>query len=96
MDDLKSLSLDRLKKIKRNTHLHSDNHLVADELSQKLKDKKHFAFYLKMAVLYNHDWLRSLAARVLEQKNVTTPGRLFAYLVKEERKKIKELNKEAN
>ncbi len=63
-------------------HLHSPNHLLADELSVKLNDRKHFTFYLKMAVLYNHDYLRSLAGQVLEGKEVKTPGRLFAYLIK--------------
>ena len=69
-------------KPKVDTHLHSPNHLLADELSLKLNDRKHFAFYLKMAVLYNHDYLRNLAGQVLESKTVTTPGRLFAYLIK--------------
>ena len=63
-------------------HLHSPNHLLADELSVKLNDRKHFAFYLKMAVLYNHDFLRNLAGQVLEGREVKTPGRLFAFLIK--------------
>ncbi len=70
------------KKPKTNPHLHSPNHLLADELSIKLNDRKHFAFYLKMAVLYNHDFLRNLAGQIAESKTVQTPGRLFAYLIK--------------
>ena len=70
------------KKPKVNIHLHSPNHLLADELSVKLNDRKHFAFYLKMAVLYNHDFLRNLAGQIMESKNVETPGKLFAYLIK--------------
>ena len=69
-------------KPKVNAHLHSPNHLLAEELSVRFSDKKHFAFYLKMAVLYNHDYLRNLAGQVLESRNVSTPGRLFAYLIK--------------
>ena len=69
-------------KPKVNPHLHSPAHLLADELSVKLNDRKHFAFYLKMAVLYNHDYLRSLAGQIMENKNAKTPGRLFAYLIK--------------
>lgn len=65
-----------------NPHLHSPAHLLADELSIKLNDKKHFAFYLKMAVLYSHDYLRNLAGQIMENKNAKTPGRLFAYLIK--------------
>ena len=69
-------------KPKKDVHLHSPAHLLADELCQKLNDKKHFGFYLKIATLYDHNWLRGLAGQVLEGKNVATPGRLFAYLIK--------------
>ena len=69
-------------KPKVNPHLHSPNHLLADELANKLNDKKHFAFYLKMAVLYDHNWLRGLAGQIMESQTVKTPGRLFAYLIK--------------
>lgn len=55
---------------------------MADELSQRLSDPKHFGFYLKMAGLYDHNVLRRLAGEVLENKNVKTPGKLFAYLIK--------------
>jgi len=77
-------------KPKMDVHLHSPAHLLADELSVKLNDKKHFGFYLKMATLYDHNFLRSLMGQVLEGKDVKTPGRLFAYLVKKnnEEKKL--------
>lgn len=70
------------KKPEKNRYLHSPNHLLADELGQKLNDQKHFGFYLKMATLYDHDWLRKLSGEVLENKDVKTPGKLFAYLIK--------------
>ena len=70
------------KKPKADSHLHSPAHLLADELSVKLNDKKHFGFYLKMAALYDHNFLRSLMGQVLESQTVKTPGRLFAYLIK--------------
>lgn len=69
-------------KPKSDRHLHSPAHLLAEELCQKLNDKKHFGFYLKMATLYDHNFLRKLAAEILESKTVKTPGRLFAYLIK--------------
>ena len=72
----------KASKPKVNSHLHSPNHLLADELAIKLNDKKHFAFYLKMAVLYDHNYLRNLAGQIMESKTVQTPGRLFAYLIK--------------
>lgn len=76
-------------KPKVNPHLHSPTHLLADELSIKLNDKKHFAFYLKMAVLYDHNYLRGLAGQIMENKNAKTPGRLFAYLIKKNNQEIK-------
>ena len=77
---------------KKNAHLHSPAHLLADELSLKLNDRKHFAFYLKMAVLYDHGYLRSLAGQILESKTVKTPGRLFAYLIKKNNLEKKNTN----
>jgi len=70
------------RKAKADPHLHSPAHLLADELCQKMNDKKHFGFYLKMATLYDHNFLRSLMGQVLEGKDVKTPGRLFAFLIK--------------
>jgi hypothetical protein len=78
----KNDSAARKIKPKKDPHLHSPNHVLADELSSKLGDKKHFGFYLKMAILYNHSFLRKLAGEVLENRAVKTPGKLFAYLIK--------------
>lgn len=69
-------------KIKVDTHLHSPAHVLADELSVKLNDRKHFGFYLKMATLYDHNFLRKLMGEVLESKTVKSPGKLFAFLIK--------------
>ena len=69
----------------KDRHLHSPSHVLADQLSGKLNDKKHFGFYLKMALRYNHDFLRKLAFEVLESKSAKKPGALFAYLIKKRR-----------
>ncbi len=90
LGDIAKFKAKKTTKPKVNVHLHSPAHLLADELSVKLNDRKHFAFYLKMAVLYNHDYLRNLAGQIMENKNAKTPGRLFAYLIK---KNNLELNK---
>lgn len=92
MESLGKIAKSRVQKTsaKPNPHLHSPAHLLADELSIKLNDRKHFAFYLKMAVLYDHSFLRSLAGRVMEGKDVTTPGRLFAYLIKKSNQEKKQ------
>ena len=65
-----------------NPHLHSPAHLLAEELSIKFNDRKHFALYLGMATRHNHDFLRKIMGDVLEGKTVQTPGKLFSYLVK--------------
>ncbi len=74
----------------KNPYLHSPNHLLAEELSAALNDRKHFGFYLKMAVLYDHNTLRKLAGDILENKNAKTPGKLFAYLIKKHNQESKQ------
>lgn len=74
--------------VKKNKYLHSPDHLLADELSQKFNDPKHFGFYLKLATQHDHAVLRRLAGEVLENKTVTTPGKLFSYLIKKRNEEI--------
>ncbi len=79
------------KGVKIDVHLHSPAHVLADELSHKLKDERHFALYLGMAMKHDHNVLRKILGDVLEGKNVQNPGKLFAYLVKKynaENKKV--------
>ncbi len=75
--------------VKKNPYLHSPNHLLADELAQKFNDPKHFGFYLKVATTHDHAVLRRLAGQVLENKSVTTPGKLFSYLIKKLNEELK-------
>jgi formamidopyrimidine-DNA glycosylase len=70
------------RQFKKDSHLHSEAHVLADELSVKFNDKKHFGFYLKMALTHDHDLLRRIAGEVLESKVAKKPGALFAYLLK--------------
>lgn len=94
MDSLKNLTANgKIQRKRRDPHLHSSAHVLADELANMLNDKKHFGFYLKMAVTHSPQVLRRLAGEVLENKNVKTPGRLFAYLVKKYNVEAKERNK---
>lgn len=69
-------------KPKTDTHLHSPAHLLADELSVKLNDRRHFALYLGMAMRNDHQVLRKILGEVLEARSVKSPGKLFAFLVK--------------
>ncbi len=68
---------------KKSQFLHSENHVLADELSRRLNEPKRFGFYLKMAEKYDHNVLRRIAGEVLEG-NAKKPGALFAFLVKKE------------
>lgn len=86
MDSLKDLAAKKKLPKKKDPHLHSADHLLADELSMQLRDRKHFGFYLKMSTLYPHDQLRKLCSEVLESKNVKSPGKLFAFLIKQKNK----------
>ncbi len=82
MESIKKIVRVQKTKPKIDTHLHSPAHLLADELCNKLNDKRHFGFYLKMATLYDHNWLRKICGEVLEAKDVHSRGKLFAYLIK--------------
>lgn len=69
-------------KSRKEQHIHSPAHALADELANKFSDKKHFGFYLKMCLTYDHGLLRRIAGEVLESKATKKPGALFAYLIK--------------
>lgn len=73
----------RVKRPKIDQHLHSSAHVLADDLSAKFSDKKHFGFYLKTALTNDHNLLRRIAGQVLESKP-KNPGALFSYLLKKE------------
>jgi hypothetical protein len=77
------------KPAQKNQYLHSPDHLLADELSQKFNDPKHFGFYLKTATQHDHAVLRRLAGEVLESKTVNNPAKLFSYLIKKRNQEIK-------
>ena len=80
---MKNLAAGKRLPRRKDPHLHSPAHVLADELANRLNDRKHFGFYLKMAVTHHPDVLRKIAGQVLESPTVKTPGRLFAYLIKQ-------------
>ncbi len=84
-------SLSGTAKLKVNPHLHSPAHLLAEELSTKFNDRKHFALYLGMATKYSHEYLRRIMGEILENKNIQTPGKLFSYLVKKNNLEAKKI-----
>lgn len=62
-------------KLKRNTHLHSKEHVLADDLSRAMGEPARFASYLGIARLYREDDLRSLARRVIEKEDLLFENR---------------------
>ena len=59
-------------------HLHSREHLLADDLSRMLLEPKRFGAYLGIARLYDEADLRALARRVLEKEGLD-PGNRGRY-----------------
>ena len=76
-------------KQKPDSHLHSPNHVLADELSKKLGEPRRFGFYLKLAERYDHGFLRRIAGTVAEG-GAKRPGALFAFLVKKQAEEAKQ------
>jgi len=52
------------------THLHSREHLLADDLSKLMREPKRFGAYLGIARLYGESDLRALARRVIEKSDL--------------------------
>ena len=65
-------------------HLHSKEHVFADDLSTMFSEPKRFAAYLGIAKLYYESDLRALARRVLEKTDlpVEARGKYFFAAVK--------------
>lgn len=71
-------------------HIHSPAHALADELSNKFGDRKHFGMYLKLALKHDHGVLRRIAGEVMESRSTKNPGALFAYLIKKSNQERRE------
>ena len=56
-------------------HLHSKEHLLADDLSRMMAESKKFAAYLGIAKLYYESDLRGLARRVMEKQDLPSEAR---------------------
>lgn len=63
------------KKLKRDAHLHSQEHVLADDLSCDMKEPKKFAAYLGIAKLYHESDLRALAKYILAKKDLALKNR---------------------
>lgn len=56
-------------------HLHSREHLLADDLAREMLESKRFAAYLGVARMYHESDLRALARRVLEKPDLEPSSR---------------------
>ncbi len=59
----------------RGKHLHSREHLLADDLSRALLEPKRFAAYLGIAKLYHESDLRALAKYILQKADLPPDAR---------------------
>ncbi|TSC75595.1 MAG: hypothetical protein G01um101433_859 [Parcubacteria group bacterium Gr01-1014_33] len=57
------------------THLHSKEHLLADDLSRMMGEQKKFAAYLGIAKRYYESDLRGLCSRVLQKEDLPPEAR---------------------
>lgn len=55
--------------------LHSKEHVLADDLTRMMEEKKRFAAYLGIAKRYYESDLRALARRVLEKEDLPRDAR---------------------
>lgn len=77
-------------RLKPDVHLHTREHVLADDLAKILAEPKKFAAYLGIAKLYYEHDLRALARRVLEKEDLPLEARgkyFFAALKGLEKKK---------
>src|SRR5204863_622984 len=59
----------------KNAHLHSREHLLADDISRQMLEPKRFGAYLGIARLYEESDLRALARRIVEKEDLPPEAR---------------------
>ncbi len=62
-------------KFERDTHLHSREHVLADDLSRLMLEPKRFSAYLGIAKMYYESDLRALAKRVAVKPDLDPQNR---------------------
>lgn len=69
-----AISLSRMR-LERSKHLHSREHVLADDLSHLMLEPKRFASYLGIARMYHESDLRALAKRVVSKPDLDPKNR---------------------
>lgn len=62
-------------RLEQDKHLHSREHLLADDLSRDMVEPRRFAAYLGVAKMYYESELRALAKRVLAKPDLDPKNR---------------------
>ena len=62
-------------KFERDKHLHSREHVLADDLSRMMLEPKRFAAYLGIAKMYDESDLRALSKRVVRKLDLDPSNR---------------------
>ena len=62
-------------KFERDKHLHSREHVLADDLSRQMLEPKRFAAYLGIAKMYYESDLRAVAKRVVQKPDLEVKNR---------------------
>ncbi len=62
-------------KLERDKHLHSREHILADDLSRAMLEPKRFAAYLGIAKMYYESDLRAIAKRVATKPDLDPKNR---------------------
>ncbi len=92
MDDLKNLITKRAEHVKPNKRLHSEAHVLADEISTAFGEKKRFGMYLGVINRVGAGKARQIF-RQLQQENKGDLAKLFMFLCRKT-PKIKEVEDE--
>lgn len=82
-------------KLIKDKHLHSREHVLAEDLSQMLCEPKRFAAYLGIAQMYDESDLRGLAKYISQKKELPpeTRGKYFFGALRNMRKKTATVQK---
>ncbi|KKW34516.1 MAG: hypothetical protein UY81_C0072G0002 [Candidatus Giovannonibacteria bacterium GW2011_GWA2_53_7] len=73
--------LETLRKRTTKSRAYKRHQQVGAELAELLRDPKHTALYIKLAMQYDERELRAAAKRAAEDPNVRNPGAYFMRLL---------------
>lgn len=84
MDDLKGIIAKRIQGATPNKKLHSEAHVLADEICTAFGEKKRFAMYLGVIKRVGVGTARRVFSQLKQDDNADNRGKLFMYLCRKE------------